>query len=364
MATYTVEPTRETLHGNFSRDWPPILTIDHGDVVVFRTLDAGWGLEGPEVPRRHFEPRIPERGDGHALCGPIAIRGARPGMMLEVELLKIIPGPWGWTIAGGWDSPINRRLGIVEGEHRHNWRLDLEKMIGRNQFGHTVKLAPFIGVLGMPPAEPNVVPIFPPRLTGGNIDCKELIAGSSLFLAIVVEGGLFSVGDGHAAQGDGEISSTAIECPMEHVEIIFRLHEELPIKTPHARVPGAWLTFGFHEDLNEATMLAAEAMLQLVQSKHGLSKLDAIILASLCVDLRITQIVNGVRGVHAVLADGAISMRPTHFPKLPKLLLNEPRVQRLFEGVWEHVAKQVEKEPFPPDMQKLASFPVRRGRIF
>src|SRR5438105_2168571 len=84
MPTYTVEPTKETLHGNFSRDWPPILTIEHGDSVCFRTLDAGWGLEGPEVPRKHFEPRIPERGDGHALCGPIAIRGAQPGMMLEV----------------------------------------------------------------------------------------------------------------------------------------------------------------------------------------------------------------------------------------------------------------------------------------
>src|SRR2546429_9760594 len=105
MASHAVEPTRETLHGAFSRDFPPILTIDPGDTVVFRTLDAGWGLEGPELPRKHFEDSDPtRRGNGHALCGPIAVRGARPGMMLEANVTKIIPGTWGWSLAGGWDS--------------------------------------------------------------------------------------------------------------------------------------------------------------------------------------------------------------------------------------------------------------------
>jgi acetamidase/formamidase len=308
MATFHIEPTSQTLHGIFSRDFPPILTIDPGDTVCFKTLDAGWGLEGPQVPRRHVEPRDPDRGDGHALCGPVAIRGARPGMLLEIEIVKIVPGSWGWTVAGGWDSPVNRRLGIVAGDYRHNWRLDVQRSLACNQFGHTVKLAPFMGVLGLAPAEPARAPTFPPRLQGGNIDCKELVAGSKLFLPIAVDGALFSVGDGHAAQGNGEISGTAIECPMDLVQINFALHESPAIPSPHARVPGAWLTFGFHEDLNQAMLLALETMLLLMQTTLGLSQRDAVALASVCVDLRITQVVNGTKGVHAVLPDGALSM--------------------------------------------------------
>jgi acetamidase/formamidase len=306
MAIYSIEPTRETLHGAFSPDWPPVVTIDSGDVVHFRTLDAGWGLEGPEIPRRKFEPRIPERDNGHALCGPVAVRGARPGMTLEAQMRAIVPGTWGWSVAGGWDSPLNRRLGIIEGEHRHNWQLDRDQMIGRNQFGHEVPLAPFMGVIGMPPDVPGLTPTWAPRVQGGNIDCRELVAGSSLFLPIAVPGALFSVGDGHAAQGDGEISSTGIECPMDRVEICFRLHKTAPPTTPYARTPAGWLTFGFHEDLNEATVSAIEAMLQLMQAQLGVSHRDAVALASLCVNLRITQIVNGVRGVHAVLPHDAV----------------------------------------------------------
>src|SRR5207237_10711379 len=162
--------------------------------------------------------------------------------------------------------------------------------------------------LGMPADAPTPVPSWTPRTQGGNIDCRELVAKSSLFLPIAVEGALFSVGDGHAAQGDGEISSTGIECPMERVEILFRLHPDSPLRTPHARTPAGSITFGFDEDLNEATVAAIEAMLLLMQAKHNLSRRDAVALASLCVDLRITQIVNGVRGVHAVLPAGAIQL--------------------------------------------------------
>src|SRR5262249_29113356 len=125
MATHHIEPTRQSLHGVFSRDFAPILTIDSGDTVAYRTLDAGWGMEGPEIPRKHFEDFEPQRrGNGHALCGPIAIHGAKPGMMLEAEMLEIVPGAWGWSVAGGWSSWVNTRLGATEGEYRHNWRLD------------------------------------------------------------------------------------------------------------------------------------------------------------------------------------------------------------------------------------------------
>jgi acetamidase/formamidase len=156
------------------------------------------------------------------------------------------------------------------------------------------------------PGEPGIHPTAPPRSTGGNIDCKELVAGSTLYLPIEVPGGLFSVGDGHAAQGDGEVCTTAIECPMERVTLTFSLHDGPPIKTPRANKPAGWVTLGFHENLQEATIYALESMLDLMVEKYDLPRLEALAMASLVVDMHVTQIVNGVRGVHAILPHGAI----------------------------------------------------------
>lgn len=311
MARYSIEPERRTLHGSFSPEYPPVMTIESGDTVEYRTLDAGWSIEPrtslqwEEQPRK-FEPRDPERDAGHALCGPIAIRGAKPGMTLEVSIDVIRPAGWGWSGAGGWDSSVNRELGVTEAGVLHLWRLDPEGLTGTNQQGHSVKLRPFMGVMGMPPNESGIHSTAPPRITGGNIDCKELIAGSRLFLPVAVAGGLFSVGDGHAVQGDGEVSTLAIECPMDQVELTFRLHDTAPLTTPRAKTAEGWLTLGFHEDLNRATITALDAMLLLMQEQYSLTRLDALALASLTVDLRITQIVNGVRGVHAVLPHDAL----------------------------------------------------------
>jgi acetamidase/formamidase len=312
MARYTIEPERRTLHGSFSRELEPVLTIDPGDTVCYRTLDAGWNLEQrrstveSERPRK-FEPRDQERDNGHALCGPIAIRGAQPGMTLAVRIKELRPGPWGWTASGGWHTPLNQRLGLDTQGTFLLWTLDAEQMTGRDQHGHTVGLRPFMGILGMPPDEPGWHPTPPPRTTGGNIDCKELVAGSTLYLPIAVRGGLFSVGDGHAAQGDGEISCTAIECPMERVELEFDLLPDLRLTMPRANTPAGWITFGFHSDLYEATMIALEAMVELIQAEYRLDRPEAAGLASVVVDLRITQLVNGgILGVHALLPHGAI----------------------------------------------------------
>jgi len=163
-----------------------------------------------------------------------------------------------------------------------------------------------MGVMGMPPDEPGLLATFPPRFCGGNIDCKELIAGSTLFLPIAVPGALFSTGDGHALQGDGEVSGVAIECPMERVELTFYLRDDIHITTPRANTPVGWITLGFHEDLHEATLIALNAMLDLMGEQHHLSRPRSLALASLLVDLRVTQIVNSVLGVHAVLPHGAI----------------------------------------------------------
>jgi acetamidase/formamidase len=309
MATFHIEPERRTLHGTFSRDLPPALTIDSGDTVVFRTLDAGWGLEpvtSIEGERRKFELRDEETDKGHALCGPVEIRGAEPGMTLEVHIGEVRPGPYGFTFAGGWATEINDRLGVSTEGTLLTWTLDADAMEGQDQFGHTITLRPFMGVMGMPPDEPGLHPTAPPRYTGGNIDCKELVPGTTLYLPIAVRGGLFSTGDGHAAQGDGEAATTAIECPMERVALTFRVNKEMRISTPRARTAEGWLTLGFDKDLDEATAIALEAMLELITEQHGVTRLEALALASAVVDLRITQIVNGVKGVHAVLPHGAI----------------------------------------------------------
>jgi acetamidase/formamidase len=309
MAVYTIEPERRTLHGHFSRDLPPILTIEPGDTVHFRTIDAGWGLEPlirRDIPRKQFEPRHAELDKGHALCGPVEIKGAQPGMVLEVRIEEVRPGLYGWTDAGGWSSEPNDRLGVAQEGITLAWSLDPDALTGRNQLGHAIALHPFMGVMGMPPAEPGVHPTAPPRATGGNIDCKELVAGSNLYLPVEVPGGLFSVGDGHAAQGDGEVSTTAIECPMERVTLTFSLQDGPPLKTPRANTPVGWITLGFHKDLLEANMLALEAMLDLMMAQYNLSRLEALGMASLVVDMHVTQIVNGVRGVHAILPHGAI----------------------------------------------------------
>jgi acetamidase/formamidase len=306
---HELKAERAALHGHFSRDLPPVLTIQPGDSVRFQCLDSGWGLEphnGVDIHRREFEGRDPVLDDGHALTGPVYISGAKPGMTLAVRVDAIKVGQWGTTMAGGWPCAWNDRLGVSGAGVFHSWTFNHAAGTARNQAGQTVALRPFMGVYGMPPAEPGVHSTIPPRLTGGNIDCKELTAGSTLYLPIAVEGGLFSTGDCHAAQGDGEISVTAIECPADQVDLSFDLLDDFPLSTPVANTPAGWVTMGFDENLEEALLIALEAMLTLLKRLHGLERLDALALASVTVDFHITQVVNTVKGVHAILPHGAV----------------------------------------------------------
>jgi acetamidase/formamidase len=270
------------LHGRFSRDLEPVLTVDPGDSVRFSTPDAGWQLTFDE----RFKARDEADYEGHALAGPIEVRGARTGQSLAVTIDEVRPANWGTTFAG-----------------RHMVRWELDGDVGRT-LGRTVELAPFLGVLGMPPAEPGWHPTGPPRRSGGNIDCKELVAGTTLFLPIPVDGALFSAGDGHARQGDGEVSGTAIETPVE-AQVTLDLRDDFALEWPMARIVGAWLTFGFDEDLGRAAKIAADGIVELIRREHGLDDAEASALASVVVDLRVTQIVNGQQGVHAVLRDDA-----------------------------------------------------------
>ena len=310
MATYLIEPEQRTVHDHFSAELPAVLTIDSGDTVEFRTLDAGWGLidqVDPFSPPDKFESLTRGSYPGHPLCGPIAIRGAHPGMTLEIKIKVVRTGSWGWSGAGGIPLFFNEQLGVAEGEEcLLRWSLDQAEGKARNQFGHIIPIRPFMGIMGMPPDEPGRHSTFVPMFCGGNLDCKELIAGTSLFLPITVDTGLFSVGDGHAVQGDGEISGVGLECPMESVVLEFRLHQAQLLTMPRAKTDEGWITFGLHTDLNEATVMAADQMLKLVSEIYPLSRKQALALASHTVDFRITQAVNPVRGVHAVLPDASI----------------------------------------------------------
>ena len=300
---------RRTLHGHFSRDLPPVLTVEPGDTVRFSTLDSSWGLDAPlpPAPRAYFDPRDPELDFGHALVGPIEVHGARAGQTLAVRIDAIRVGSYGLTVGGGRVTALNERLGVAEGDGRILvWGLDAERGIARDQYGREVELRPFAGVLGMPPPEPGRHPTQSPRIWGGNIDCNLLLAGATLFLPIPVDGALFSAGDGHARQGDGEVSQLAIECPLERVELTLDVRDDLRLSTPIAWTPEAWITLGFDEDLDEAAALALDAMLELMSREHGLERRDALALATAAVDLHVTQLVNVARGVHAVLRHDAI----------------------------------------------------------
>src|SRR5436190_4897668 len=155
--------------------------------------------------------------------------------------------------------------------------------------------------------QPGIQSTFPPTGCGGNLDCRELTEGTALFLPIAVDGALFSAGDGHAVQGDGEVAGPALECPMEAAELEFLLRSDLGLVRPRAHTPRGWVTFGFHDSLDEATALALSDMLDLLEERLGCGRREALALASLVVDLHVTQIVNGVRGVHAMVTDQALA---------------------------------------------------------
>jgi acetamidase/formamidase len=275
----------ETVHGYFSTVLPPVLSIDPGDSVRFQSLNAGWCWESDA---ERFN-RDRELHNGHALNGPIEVRGARAGQTLAVAIDEVRPGPWGVTFG--------------DGEAFH-WRLDGEHWT--DEGGAVVRPEPFLGVIGMPPPEPGIHSTTPPRRFGGNIDCKLLVAGTTLYLPIPVDGALLSAGDGHGAQGDGEVSGTAIECPLELAQLTLGLRDDLDLRMPIARTPDAWLAFGFDRDLDVAAALATETMLDLMERELGVERKRALALASVAVDLHVTQVVNEVKGVHAVLRDGAL----------------------------------------------------------
>ena len=300
MAEHSLPATRETTVDVFDRATPPVLTVDPGDSVVVSSLDAAGYLE-----RRVDGPTMFPGRRGHCLTGPIDVRGAEPGAVLGVHFTSITPGEWGWTAAGVKDNPLNRRLGVAGGPGAWlTW--DVDGDTATSNLGHTVGIAPFLGVVGVPPAEPGPHSTMPPRAVGGgNIDCRDLVAGSTLFLPVTVPGAMLHLGDGHAAQGHGEVGGTAIECPMT-TEVTLTLSAEPAVPGIHAETPEGRVTFGFSAELNHAMADALDAMTTWLQRLHDVDRPIALALASTVVDLRITQVASETWGVHAVLAHGSI----------------------------------------------------------
>ena len=228
-------------------------------------------------------------------------------MTLADHLIALRPDHWGWTGAGLRDNELNRKLGLTERSPTFLlWELDPEQLVGVNDFGLTTSLAPFLGVIGLPPDEPGEHSTIPPRTHGGgNIDCRELVAGSTLYLPVTVPGAMVCLGDGHAAQGDGEVSGTAIECGMTS-EIRLGLVTDAPLRSIHATTRDGKITFGFGKSLNDASIAALDAMVTWLELLFHVDRATAVALASIAVNLRVTQVANDVWGVHAFLADGAI----------------------------------------------------------
>lgn len=272
---------RRTLHGHFSRDLPPVVTIDPGDSVAFACPNAGWRV----APGETFEPRDGELDAGHALAGPIEVRGARAGRTLVVHIDEVRPGTFGETF--GPDTRVE-------------WILDADAATGADDRGATVRLAPFLGVIGMPPDEDGVHSTGPPRRWGGNIDCKELVAGATLYLPVSIDGAHVSAGDGHAAQGDGEVGNSAVETSLKG-EIQVVLHKGMRTGWPRAETPTHYMTMGLDPDLNQAAKIATREMLNFIVATKGLPPEDVLMVLSAALDLHVTQIVDGTKGIHAML---------------------------------------------------------------
>lgn len=301
MTTHRLDPTPDTTADVFSRGHAPVLCIDPGDTVVVRSLDASGYLARQTFPGEKQPMMFPAQR-GHCLTGPILVRGAQPGGLLELRLVSLRPGPWGWTVAGARDTPVNRRLGLAdEPPSWLLWEVDAGAGKATCDTGFSRSLAPFLGVMGTAPGEPGEHSTIPPRAgSGGNIDCRELVAGATLFLPVTDAGALLYLGDGHAAQGDGEVGGTAIECAMT-TEVVVGVAAGRPLRSVHAETPAGRVTFGFDADLNVAMGDALDAMVCWLQALLGVGKGTALAIASSCVDLRITQVANQTWGVHAVL---------------------------------------------------------------
>ena len=285
----THELDATTVHYVWDNAIPPRIEIDPGDTVVFRCRDSSDGYYRRGMTSADVARRVSK---GHPLTGPVGIRGARPGDVLQVDVRELVPGDLGYT-------SFRPGIGLLRDDFTEPY-LKLWELRGQAaelRPGMRVPLAPFLGVMGVALAEPGAHVTAPPRSNGGNMDIKQLTAGSTLYLPVWVDGALFSCGDGHAAQGDGEVCITAIETTMT-ATLRFTVRRDIRLAWPEletslARPRGRhYATTGIAPDLMEAARQAVRGMIGHLVERRGLSREDAYILSSVSVDLRISEVVD------------------------------------------------------------------------
>jgi acetamidase/formamidase len=311
---FTLAATPSTVvWGYYSAQAKPALTVKSGDTVRMQTLSTcapdRMAAEGVPVPQydRDIHAQVTDRGPGgHILTGPVAVEEAQPGDVLEVQILRIdIDVPFACNSFGAGrgflpnDFPYARTKVIP---------LDLIRMIGKFGRGIEIPLHPFFGSMGVAPPSGGRVSSGPPWMHAGNMDNKELVAGTTLFIPVHAKGALFEAGDGHAGQGNGEVDITAMETWLTGT-FRFVVHKDRHLLWPRAETPTSYISMGFDEDLKTATELAVRDMIDFLVTEKHLSRDDAYALTSVAIDVDITQLVDGKVGVHAMCPKGIFSQK-------------------------------------------------------
>jgi acetamidase/formamidase len=311
MTHHHLHSSPETCHwGFFEAKLKPVLTVASGDEVTIDTISGGPEVV-PDRSRFHVPPELADvhakserMVPGHILTGPVAIAGAQPGDVLEVEILDVrLRQDWGYNLI----RPLAGTLPDDFHEPRLiNIPLDQSRMVGKLPWGLDLPLAPFFGVMGVapPPAWGRITSLIP-RAMGGNLDNKELRPGAKLYLPVFVPGALFSCGDGHGVQGDGEVCVTAIETALQG-RFRLTLRKDLRLDYPRAETPTHYMTMAMDPDLDQCVVRALRDMIVLLGEKRNLSREDAYTLCSLAADLRVTQTVNGSKGIHCMIAKAVV----------------------------------------------------------
>lgn len=305
--THHLRATPETSHwGFFDAKLKPVLTIKSGERVVIDTVSGNpemmppANLGMPVLPEQtEIHQKVPKGTGNHLFTGPIFVEGAEPGDVLEVSILNIeMRQDWGWNIFRGLVGTLPEEFPYYRIIHIP---LDRKANTATMPWGLKIPTRPFFGQLAVAPRpEYGRQNSKEPREFGGNIDCKELVAGSKIFLPVWTKGALFSTGDGHAAQGDGEVCGTAIETALTGT-FEFTVRKDLKWRVPHAESPTHFITLGLDVDLDDAAAQALRAMIDWLVEMLGISRDHAYSFCSFVVDLHVTQTVNNVKGVHAMI---------------------------------------------------------------
>jgi acetamidase/formamidase len=308
--THQLKATPKTVAwGHYDAKTPPVIRIKPGDALDVQTMITssptrlqGAGLPPDQVEQalRDIHKEVTDKGPGgHILTGPVYVEGAEPGDTLEVRIEAIkLAIPYAYNAFGPRSGAIpedfpRSKMRII--------RLDEAKMVAHFSEDIEVPLRPFFGSMGVaPPEASGRVNSAPPGIHAGNLDNKELVAGTTLFIPVHVPGALFQVGDGHAGQGDGEVDITALETSLTG-KLRFFVRKDALLSWPRAETPTHFIAMGIDKDLDEAMKIAVREAVNLIVAEKKLDRDDAYMLCSVAVDFRVTQVVDGTKGVHAMI---------------------------------------------------------------